>query len=96
MSLWLKSTDFNWPRTHKDFKENSQPLNLQNFFNTLRHRSTVLYAYRMKYRIEAYFMPKEKALIAERSMRQGANAEVYLLGSGKASIAKLNCKSGDC
>ena len=52
--------------------------------------------YRMKYGIEAYFMPKEKALKAERSVRQGANAEVYLLGSGKAAIAKLNCKSGDC
>jgi len=52
--------------------------------------------YRMKYGIEAYFMPKEKALKAERSVRQGANAEVYLLGSGKAAIATLNCKSGDC
>jgi uncharacterized membrane-anchored protein len=52
--------------------------------------------YRMKYGIEAYFMPKEKALRAERSVRQGANAEVYLLGSGKAAIAKLNCKPGDC
>ncbi len=46
--------------------------------------------YRMKYGIEAYFMPKEKALKAERSVRQGANAEVYLLGNGKAAIAKLN------
>lgn len=52
--------------------------------------------YRMKYGIEAYFMPKEKALKAERSVRQGATAEVYLLSSGKAAIAKLNCKSGDC
>ena len=52
--------------------------------------------YRMKYGIEAYFMPKEKALRAERSVRQGANAEIYLLASGKAAIAKLNCKSGDC
>jgi uncharacterized membrane-anchored protein len=53
-------------------------------------------SYRMKYGIEAYFMPEKKALNAERSIRQGANADVYLLGSGKAAIAKLNCKSGDC
>lgn len=52
--------------------------------------------YRMKYGIEAYFMPKEKALKAERSVRQGANAEVFLLDSGKSAIAKLNCISGDC
>jgi len=53
-------------------------------------------SYRMKYGIEAYFMPKKKALKTERSVRQGANAEVYLLGNGKAAIAKLNCESGDC
>jgi len=53
-------------------------------------------SYRMKYGIEAYFMPKEKALRAERSVRQGASAEVYLLDSGKAAIAKLNCKSPGC
>lgn len=52
--------------------------------------------YRMKYGIEAYFMPRKKALSAERSLRQGADAEVYLLESGKAAIAKLNCKSGEC
>ena len=52
--------------------------------------------YQMKYGIEAYFMPKEKALKAERTVRQGASAEVYILDSGKAAIAKLNCNSGDC
>ncbi len=52
--------------------------------------------YRMKYGIEAYFMPKVKALKAERSLRQGADAEIYLLENGKAAIAGLNCKSGDC
>jgi uncharacterized membrane-anchored protein len=52
--------------------------------------------YRMKYGIEAYFMPKKKALEAEKSVRQGANAVVYLLNSGKAAIAELNCISGDC
>ena len=53
-------------------------------------------AYRMKYGIEAYFMPKEKALRAEKSVRQGANAEIYILSSGRSAIAKLNCTSGDC
>jgi len=52
--------------------------------------------YRMKYGIEAYFMPKVKALKAERSLRRGAEAEVYLLESGKAAIAGLKCNSGDC
>lgn len=52
--------------------------------------------YRMKYGIEAYFMPKEKALQAEKSVRQGANAEIYILPSGKSAISKLDCTSGDC
>lgn len=52
-------------------------------------------SYRMKYGIEAYFMPKEKAKTTERSVRQGANAEVYLSSSGKAAIANLKCKSSD-
>jgi uncharacterized membrane-anchored protein len=45
--------------------------------------------YRVKYGIEAFFMPKKKALDAERSVGQGANAKVYLLDNGKAAIAKL-------
>lgn len=53
-------------------------------------------SYRLKYGIEAYFMPKEKALKAEQSLRQGAAAHVYLLGNGKAAIARLSCTSGDC
>ena len=52
--------------------------------------------YRMKYGIEAYFMPKEKALKTEHSVRQGANAEVFLLDNGKSAIATLICISGDC
>ncbi|MBT8345012.1 MAG: GDYXXLXY domain-containing protein [Desulfofustis sp.] len=51
---------------------------------------------RLRYGIEAYFMPKEKALKTEQSVRQGAHAEVYLLTSGKAAIAKLICTTGDC
>lgn len=52
--------------------------------------------YRIKYGIEAYFMPKEKALKAQHSLREGALAVIYLLGNGKAAIAQLHCKSGDC
>ena len=47
--------------------------------------------YRIRYGIEAYFMPKEKALSAEESLREGgASAEIYLLGNGKAAIAGLD------
>lgn len=52
--------------------------------------------YRLKYGIEAYFMPKEKALQTERSVRGGAQAEIFLLGNGKAALSKLICTKGDC
>lgn len=39
-----------------------------------------------------YVTLKVKALQAERSVRQGASAELYLLDSGKTAIAKLNYK----
>ena len=45
--------------------------------------------YRLKYGVEAFFMPKEKALAAERSVRDGAKAEVFITDSGKAAINKL-------
>ena len=52
--------------------------------------------YRLKYGIEAYFMPKEKALETESSVRGGAQAEIYLLNNGKAALSKLICPKGDC
>lgn len=52
--------------------------------------------YQLKYGIEAYFMPKEKALQTERSVRGGAQAEIYLLNNGKAALSKLICPKGDC
>jgi uncharacterized membrane-anchored protein len=52
--------------------------------------------YRLKYGIEAYFMPKEKALQTERSVRGGAQAEIFLLSNGKAALSKLICTKGDC
>ena len=52
--------------------------------------------YRLKYGIEAYFMPKEKALQTEKSVRGGAQAEIYLLSNGKAALSNLVCPKGDC
>lgn len=52
--------------------------------------------WRLRYGIEAYFMPKEKALRAERAVSDGARAQVYLLGNGKAAIARLLCGATDC
>ncbi len=45
--------------------------------------------YRLKYGIEAFFMPKQKALDAEKSVRDGAKAEIFIADSGKAAIDKL-------
>lgn len=53
-------------------------------------------SYRLEYGIEAFFMPREKALETERSVREaGAKAEAYLLGNGKAAIARLLPEKGD-
>ncbi len=53
-------------------------------------------SHRMEYGIEAYFMPKDAALQTEREVAQGAAAEVYLLPSGRAAIARLLCDGGPC
>lgn len=51
--------------------------------------------YNIDYGIEAFFMPKLKALAAESAVREkDAWAEVYLLDSGKAAIADLICEGG--
>jgi len=52
--------------------------------------------YRIKYGIEAYFMPKAKAQKVQKDIGQGATATIYLLNSGKAAISKLHCISSDC
>ncbi|MCW8885360.1 MAG: GDYXXLXY domain-containing protein [Motiliproteus sp.] len=43
----------------------------------------------LKYGIEAFFMPKEKALAAEKSVRRGAKAEIFIAANGKAAINQL-------
>ena len=51
--------------------------------------------YRFQYGIEAYFMPREKALQAQSAVRQKeAWAEVYLLDNGRAAITRLICEGG--
>ena len=53
----------------------------------IRGRVTNNFApYRLDYGIEAFFMPKEKAIKAERTHTQ---ATIYLLSNGKAAIADL-------
>ncbi len=51
--------------------------------------------YTIDYGIEAFFMPRQKALAAQSAVREKeAWAEVYLLDSGKAAIADLICEGG--
>ncbi|WP_341503917.1 GDYXXLXY domain-containing protein [Gallaecimonas sp. GXIMD4217] len=52
--------------------------------------------YRLNYGIEAYFLPKDKAKQAEKAVRSGAWADIYLLPSGKAAIADLHCRQEAC
>lgn len=51
--------------------------------------------YRIEYGIEAFFMPRQKALAAEAAVRsKEAAAQVYLLDNGRAAIAVLICEGG--
>ena len=52
--------------------------------------------YRLRYGIEALFLPKARALQVEQALREGAVAEVYLLGNGRAAVAGLDCGDGGC
>lgn len=52
-------------------------------------------SYRIDYGIEAFFMPKKKALETESAVREKESwAQIYLLDSGKAAIADLLCEGG--
>lgn len=46
-------------------------------------------SYRVKYGIEAFFAPKEKALGLESELRDGGVAEVMVSGSGKARLKNV-------
>lgn len=51
--------------------------------------------YWIDYGIEAYFMPREKALAAQAAVREKeAWAQVFLLDNGRAAIAELHCEGG--
>ena len=45
--------------------------------------------YRVRYGIEAYFAPKEKALELEKQLRDGGIAVVYLAKDGKAALKSV-------
>ncbi|MDP5208641.1 GDYXXLXY domain-containing protein [Microbulbifer sp. 2205BS26-8] len=45
--------------------------------------------YRIKYGIEAYFAPREKALQLEDALRDGGVAELMVMSSGRAGLRKL-------
>ncbi len=43
-------------------------------------------SYRIRYGIEAFFAPKEKALALEKQLRTSAVARIYLTDSGKSAL----------
>ncbi len=43
-------------------------------------------SYRVRYGIEAYFAPKEKALALEKQLRTSAVARIYISDSGKSAL----------
>ena len=43
-------------------------------------------SYRIRYGIEAYFAPKEKALALEKQLRTSAVAKIYISDSGKPAL----------
>ncbi len=53
--------------------------------------------YRLDYGIEAFFLPKEKALAAERKLTSDkVSAQVYLSSDGKAALNALYCNGEPC
>lgn len=45
--------------------------------------------YKIKYGIEAFFAPKEKALMLERKLRNSAVAEIMIAQNGKATLKDI-------
>ena len=43
----------------------------------------------VRYGIEAYFLPKEKALTLEKELRRGGIAKVMVAGNGKAALKEV-------
>ena len=50
--------------------------------------------YRVKYGIEAFFAPKERALQLERDLRDGGTAILMVTGSGRAAIKDIVPRTG--
>lgn len=45
--------------------------------------------YRLRYGIEAYFAPKEKALALEKKLRRGGVAKIMIAKNGKATLKEV-------
>ena len=53
--------------------------------------------YHLDYGIEAFFLPKEKALAAERKLTSDkVSAQIYLSSGGKAALNALYCNDKPC
>ena len=50
----------------------------------------------IEYGIEAFFMPKEKALLAQETLREGALMRIFVSGSGKARVQEFVCQGDAC
>lgn len=50
--------------------------------------------YNVRYGIEAYFAPKEKALAMEKELRTGGVAIVMIAGNGKATLKEIGDDTG--
>ncbi|AQS35955.1 putative membrane-anchored protein [Shewanella psychrophila] len=50
----------------------------------------------IEYGIEAFFMPKEKALLAQETLRQGALMRIFVSNSGKARALEFVCQGDAC
>ena len=56
----------------------------------IRHGRHSQKSYRVRYGIEAYFAPKEKALALERKLRSSAVAKIFVSDSGKAALDSIH------
>lgn len=51
-----------------------------------RNVDAELNAYHIRYGIEAYFAPKDKAVALEKELRSGAEAAIFVASNGKAAL----------
>ncbi|MCG8616873.1 MAG: GDYXXLXY domain-containing protein [Desulfobacterales bacterium] len=56
----------------------------------IRHGRHPQKRYRIRYGIEAYFAPKEKALALERKLQSSAVARIFISDAGKAALDSIH------